>query len=251
MPPLTSQADQVPPIDSVREDKAVSLSLDMKGYALSYAKQGMDIFPVHSIKDGICSCRGSIKCKPGKHPRTSNGLLAATHDLHQVEVWWTKWPDANIGYRPGEKEIVLDIERDGLRNGLIGRLIKQFGPLPTGRTSATGGGGMHLFFTLPEGAPEIKSSAKVFDSLDVRTSKGYVILPPSNHVSGNSYAWKREGGAKVPELPMEWCDGIAQAQATRTAPTTINGAGKYTEGARNHSLFKMASAAIGKGKESQ
>jgi len=225
--------------------------LDMKGYALSYARNGLNIFPVHSIKDGICSCRGSPKCKPGKHPRTSNGLLAATSDLHQVEEWWTKWPDANIGYRPSAREIVLDIEKEGLKRGLLGELIKRFGPLPTGKTSQTGGGGMHLFFTLPEGAPEIKSSAKVFDCLDIRTVKGYVILPPSNHMSGNSYAWKKEGGTEVPEMPMNWCIGIAQAQSTKAAPNNNAGPKKYTEGSRNHSMFKMASAAIGKRKEPQ
>jgi putative DNA primase/helicase len=246
-----SQASKIPDKDSLAEDIPFSDTLEMKGYALSYAQQGMNIFPVHNIKDGFCSCRGSLKCKPGKHPRTSNGLSAATSDLHQVEEWWTKWPDANIGCRPHENEIVLDIEKEGLNNGLLGRLIKQFGPLPVGRISATGGGGIHLFFTLPEGAPEIKSSAKVFDGMDIRTVKGYVILPPSNHVSGNSYSWKKEGGAKIPELPMEWCVGIAQAQAKGVRQNTKDIREKYTEGNRNHSMFEMACAAIGKGKTPQ
>jgi hypothetical protein len=52
----------------------------------------------------------------------------------------------------------------------------------------TGGGGRQLFFTAPSGwhAPTNKTPIGV----DIRGQGGFAVLPPSQHISGNSYAWK-------------------------------------------------------------
>jgi hypothetical protein len=52
----------------------------------------------------------------------------------------------------------------------------------------TGGGGRQLFFKAPAGwqAPTNKTPIGV----DIRGQGGFAVLPPSNHISGKSYAWK-------------------------------------------------------------
>jgi putative DNA primase/helicase len=199
--------------------------------------------------NGTCSC-GDADCRsPGKHPRTSKGHNEATNDIEQVKSWWKAWPTANIGYRPKENEIVLDIEKEGIKNGLLRDLIKRFGPPPVTKTSNTGGGGQHHFYKLPEGAPEIRNRAKVFDGMDIRTVKGYVILPPSNHASGGLYIWEARAGRTVNELPIEWCNGIAAGQKTTPQTKARITRDEYADGNRNNAMFRMASAARGKGKE--
>ncbi|HKI68021.1 MAG TPA: bifunctional DNA primase/polymerase, partial [Verrucomicrobiae bacterium] len=52
------------------------------GAVLSYAARGWPVFPLHSIRNGACSC-GKADCKrgsAGKHPRIRHGLNAATCD---------------------------------------------------------------------------------------------------------------------------------------------------------------------------
>lgn len=52
----------------------------------------------------------------------------------------------------------------------------------------TGGGGRQLFFRAPEGwhAPTNKTPIGV----DIRGQGGFAVLPPSQHISGQSYTWK-------------------------------------------------------------
>ncbi len=86
----------------------------MLNAALDAARQGIPVFPLYDVFDGICSCRCSPKkCKggvhkcgsecanKGKHPRTRNGLIDATMDETQIREWWARWPLANIGAAMG------------------------------------------------------------------------------------------------------------------------------------------------------
>lgn len=52
----------------------------------------------------------------------------------------------------------------------------------------TGGGGRQLFYRAPEGwhAPTNKTPIGV----DIRGQGGFAVLPPSQHISGQTYAWK-------------------------------------------------------------
>lgn len=56
-------------------------------------------------------------------------------------------------------------------------------------TSKTGSGGYHVFCTL---ANVQNSVGMVHPQLDIRSTGGVIILPPSTHESGNNYAWIEE-----------------------------------------------------------
>ncbi|HEY6645896.1 MAG TPA: bifunctional DNA primase/polymerase, partial [Mycobacterium sp.] len=66
-------------------------------YALAYAARGYEVLPLN-----------------GKVPLTRCGFKDATADADTVREWWTKWPDANVGCRPPEDIIIIDVDP---RNG--------------------------------------------------------------------------------------------------------------------------------------
>jgi len=63
--------------------------------ALWYAENGYSVLPL----------------KPeGKTPLTSHGFKDATTDRGQIEKWWHRWPNANIGYALGPGRAILDVD---------------------------------------------------------------------------------------------------------------------------------------------
>ena len=69
-------------------------------------------------KDGRCTC-GDPNCKrPGRHPRTPNGLDDATTDPKLVRRFWMKWPKAKVIVPTGQGGVIA--------LSLIGRKAQQF-----------------------------------------------------------------------------------------------------------------------------
>lgn len=226
--------------------------------ALAYAAYGWHVFPLHGITDGRCTCGRTRDdgCSPGKHPRTHNGLKDASTNPLTVGRWWAWWPEANIGIRTGAVSNLLVVDIDPAHGGgaSLARLEAQHGALLT-REAETGSGGAHLYFQHPGG--ELGNSAgRLGAGLDTRCDGGYVVGPPSLHVSGRPYRWctatKRILPApawllallRQPERPPRtvrlpdrtprsayWLAALeAEAQAVADAP----------QGTRNHSLNTAA-----------
>ena len=160
--------------------------------ALGYAKKGWHVFPVYwRTPDGRCSCRKSIDdgCSPAKHPLTKHGLLDATTDETVIRGWWTKWPSANIGIATGEVSNLAVVDLDGPNTQT---LLKREGIfLPETATVQTGRG-YHAFYAHP-GCKVATRSAVLSDGqgskVDVRGDGGYVVAPPSVHITGKVYQW--------------------------------------------------------------
>src|SRR5690606_20524760 len=108
-----------------------------------------------------------------------------------VRQWWRVNPQANIGCATGTASglWVLDVEADGIRD--LQELEAAEGDrLSTNPATVTGGGGQHHLFKLNGHA--VNNMTRVNGrSIDVRGAGGYIILPPSNHASGERYAWMR------------------------------------------------------------
>ena len=138
-----------------------------------YASSGVPVLPLHTgLGGGRCSCRRPHCDRPGKHPRLRHGLTDATTDPRRIEMWWTRWPEANIGLRTGVAMDVADIDSaegwHGLRH-LLG------GAMPDGPEVRTGGGGRHFWFR-PTG---YGNRVRLLPGVDWRGAGGYVIAPPS------------------------------------------------------------------------
>jgi hypothetical protein len=171
--------------------------------ALRYAANGWPVFPCHGVANGSCNCRVADCASPGKHPRVAAGLRSASTDPAQIERWWQRSPSSNIGVRTGAESglVVLDIDPSHGGSRSIKTLIDRHGELSAVPRVRTGSGGWHLFFAHP-GEPVRNSAGRLGAGLDVRGDGGYVIAPPSEHVSGGHYRWEIEAAA-LPPLP-DW-----------------------------------------------
>jgi hypothetical protein len=177
--------------------------------ALAYAKEGWPVFPVQCPIKGHCSCGRPDCSSPAKHPLTRNGLKDATIDEARIRSFWRCFSTANIGIATGKLSpeaqqsglLVLDVDPRHGGNASLSMLTQMHNRLPFTRLVLTGGGGRHYYFTTDE---ELRSTVDLcgLSGLDVRASGGYVIAPPSRHISGTRYRFARP---EVPVAPLpEW-----------------------------------------------
>lgn len=159
--------------------------------ALDYAQRGWHVFPVYEpMEDGRCSCGKTDCSSPAKHPRTRHGVLEATTDQVRIRAWWTQWPDANIGLATGRKSriVVMDIDPRHGGDKSLAEFEAHMGRMPETLECLTGGGGRHFYLRAPEFP--IKNKVNLMPGIDFRGDGGYVIAPPSGHISGGLYKWK-------------------------------------------------------------
>jgi len=223
--------------------------------ALEYALKDLRVFPLHSIDEaGACTC-GKADCgSPGKHPRTKNGVKDATTDVEQIAAWWAKWPDANVGIATGNGLLVLDVDtkHDGIKT--IEQMEEAEGPMPETAMVLTGGGGRHYYFYLPPDKREgVKNAVGIGRGLDLRFDGGYVVAPPSRHVSGRTYEWEASSELSTGyTLPPVWLlraihNGSSGSKPTKTTTNPSDSlrdpdailAG-VDEGSRDVALFRYA-----------
>ncbi|MGE0145653.1 MAG: bifunctional DNA primase/polymerase [Planctomycetota bacterium] len=122
-----------------------------------------------------------------KTPHTAHGFRDATTDQRQIEEWWARWPDAQIGVATGEAGLLvvdLDLDEPRQRDGLraFAQLVDEHGLDDCGLVASTPRGGEHRFFAMPQ--PPIRSGTDVLRGIgttvrgiDVRAEGGYVVLP--------------------------------------------------------------------------
>lgn len=153
--------------------------------AISYAERGWPVFPVHVAPSGpgSCSCRNpECSTNAGKHPIYGGGLNSATTETAMIIKWWTARPDANIGIRTGIGFDVLDLDGETAMDSLDA-YMPDAAPIvgPMVRT----GRGIHIYMAAKAG----KSRNGILSKVDYKGAGGYVIAPPSLHVTGHRYQW--------------------------------------------------------------
>ena len=173
------------------------------GHALALAKRGFAVFPIWwprerqgSDRRLICACKRGADCtSPAKHPfgpLAPHGLLSASVDSDLIRQWFSEVPHANLG-AVTDKLIALDVDPRHDGDESLRALEREHGELPTTWRVLTGGLGQHLMFTCPDGV-EVRSSRAsdnpvLGPGIDIRARSGYIIAPPSRHISGRVYAW--------------------------------------------------------------
>jgi hypothetical protein len=211
--------------------------------AISYADLGFLVLPIWWVRDGRCGCGNPDCSSPGKHPwgrHAPNGLLDATGDGAVICSWFANGHVPNIAIRTGVESGALVIDSDPRHGG--DKSLPALGDLPQTATVATGGDplGRHIYFKMPP--VDIRSfsadrTPKLGPGIDVRANGGYVVVPPSTHISGREYRWLIDPRAGLAELPQQILDKLIDTHAVRTSATVENAIPK---GQRDNTLTSLA-----------
>ena len=209
-----------------------------------YTNQGWYVIPLYSIVNGKCTC-GNTGCKsPGKHPHgklVKHGPKDATTDKDTIAKWFNNGMPLNIGVCAGEKSGLVVLDVDPAHGG--NESLEQY-KIPETTEVITGSGGRHFYFKHPGG--DVRNSAGTLgDGLDVRGHHGYVVAPPSMHISGQEYRWSVDPKARMPALCPDWI--IKENKKI----TPISPGDSIPEGKRNNTLLSMAGAMRCKGFENE
>src|SRR5665213_742838 len=147
--------------------------------ALSYARQGLKIFPIlEGTKD---------------QPLIKQWGVNASSDSETVKTWWARWPEANIGLACGPSNIgVVDVD---VKNG--GKGVETIDNLDTfeglaltlTRQQRTPSGGLHHIYK----GQLANTVGAIGPGVDTRggagsRNGGYILLPPSATDVGR-YEW--------------------------------------------------------------
>jgi hypothetical protein len=211
--------------------------------ALAFARHGHAVFPVnwpveHNGKL-VCSCGSDSRGRPcgknaAKHPYgklAPRGLLSATTDPGILKSWFGyQAPDANLGVVT-DKLVVVDKDQRHGGDESLQALEREHGEFPPTWRSLTGGGGEHVIFACPDGV-EINSYAAanienppLGPGIDIRARGGYIVAPPSLHISGRQYVWSVDDHPK--DVPLAIApDWLIErlAASNKTAPSGDEGA---------------------------
>jgi KaiC/GvpD/RAD55 family RecA-like ATPase len=213
--------------------------------ALRYAGGHFPVLPIWGILDGKCQC-GDPECRsPGKHPipqLVPHGLIDATTDEATLRQWFEAYPQANLAWVTGHGFFVLDIDPRHGGDDTLAAYEEKHGKLPPTREVLTGGGGRHLYFLVADGVT-VRNGANVLGpGVDVRGEGGYVLVPPSSHVSGRTYEWEAmtvdEG--RRPAIAEPSLIEALRFPRLVTAPAAVDPAAKIPEGTRNDTLARLA-----------
>lgn len=185
--------------------------------ALKYLSKGWPVFPINPASKK--PCLESWKDYQNRIP-----------SVDEIEAWWTKWPWANIGLVAGELSGVSVIDVDPRHRGTTNNLLETV-------KAKTGGGGWHYFYKYN---PGVYSRNGLAEGIDLKSDGGYVILPPSEHKSGNKYKWVTPPFVnEFKPLPQWVIDSQKNKGVSTFDPALLQG---VSEGQRNES----AASVIGK-----
>jgi len=215
--------------------------------ALGYASLGIRVFPCFGINDDLtCRCGEEGCASPGKHPKTHNGLHSASLEPTYIRFAWEsdKWGN-NLAGVTGETFWVLDVDKKHGGLETLAEWEAEFGELDAAWIQKTGGGGRQYFFKHTAGITN--TSGKLGDGIDTRGEGGYVMLPPSKHVSGEQYRWHKDKRPHVKELfeAPEWLlakvfDYLGDRPAKRLDHNEVFEG--IAEGSRNDAIFRLAAS---------
>lgn len=210
--------------------------------ALELTSHGFPVFPVHSIREGNCTCRDKGCRSPGKHPMWPNWQQDATVERTALFKWSQKSPFANIGIKTGNGLVVLDIDPRNGGNDSLTELEQHFGKLPETVIVLTGGGGTHYYFRTMADS-KIGSKSGIRPGIDVKSEGGFVVAPGSLHKSGGQYTFDLcfhpdEGTRFLP--PPLWLLALLRDQSQRRPVTPHEWIVPISEGSRNEKITRLA-----------
>ncbi|MFA5895205.1 MAG: bifunctional DNA primase/polymerase [Candidatus Shapirobacteria bacterium] len=164
-----------------------NLTIDMLGQAFFLAERGWSVIPVGPDKIPF------VDWKKYQSERPTNENLFEWFAVSFLDK-------ANLGVITGKISGIVVVDIDP-RHGGSDELFKTLETLKV----KTGGGGWHYYFQYEDG---LQNQVGIQPGIDIRAEGGYVVAPPSLHMSGNRYEWANDPQITpimpLPVLIKEW-----------------------------------------------
>ena len=161
----------------------------------------------------------------------------------QIQEWWKKFPDANIGIITGKISnlAVIDVDTDEALMELNKYLPDNF-ECPMVQTP---GGGRHFYCRWEKG---LGTYQHLFGDIELKGEGGKITAPPSIGENGKPYEWIKDyelGKLIIPSLPKEFINAIKKYKPMENHH--IIAATNFTLHRRNEDLYHVARV-LAKGK---
>ena len=195
--------------------------------AIGYVRRAMPVLLVNGDKQPL----GDL------HPNGFHSPLRTPEDCRRA---CAVHPEGNLAVVTGPASGLTVIDVDGFDGASsIGELERELSPLPSTTIVATPRPGLHYW--LWTGSEAIASRIGLGPSLDVKSSGGYVLAPPSA-VGGKAYRFVSR--CKPAPLPGPWLECLRETPKRngRLDPgrwVDLLAAGALTEGMRNDRLTRF------------
>ncbi|MAE92703.1 MAG: hypothetical protein CMI67_24535 [Pelagibaca sp.] len=149
--------------------------------ALDLAAKGIPVLPWHWVARGT---------KQEKVPRITDWPNKATTDARQIERWFDKWPDAQVGFVTGERSgiDVVDLDQKHGKDGVAACEAAGI-TVDSPVVIETSTGGLHHWCAH---VPGQCSAQDLLDGVDVRANRGWAAAPGSDgyrFISGDADLW--------------------------------------------------------------
>lgn len=158
------------------------MSISMETVAQQIRESGWAPVALYGVSPGdgrFCHCSKGGSCpSKGKHPIETEWASRGFPTEQDVREMFTKHRTAQVGVRTGSVSgnlIVLDIDEGGRE--AIAPLVRANGGMPETLVVQTGSGGLHYYFTAPQGVVIPNSQSRVAQHVDIRGEGGQVVGP--------------------------------------------------------------------------
>lgn len=152
--------------------------------------------------------------------------------VDELRDWYGRFPNAGVGVIIGDEHAVIDVDEHGT-SGLdsLAELEAEHGALPDTWRAKTPSGGLHAWFSLPDGFRV--ASRQLAPGVELRTGRQVLVMPPA---IGREWEIAPDEAELAP-LP-EWVAAAARA-SVRATPAPDE---PVTEGNRHKFLLRLAGA---------
>lgn len=168
--------------------------------ALRYAELGLSVLPLKKDKTPYLGSWKKLQTTPA--------------NAFEINQWWDRWPDANIGIATGKLSglFVIDFDSDEA----LAAWQAKYEEMPPGLFYSTGKGTQYWFKfeSYNQG-----NKAAILEHVDLRGEGGYVMVPPSIHPNGRTYTWGNinpleHGLDELSDMPEEMLNFCKAANKT-------------------------------------
>ena len=151
--------------------------MTLREAALMYAeKYSFSVIPLISGQK-----RPLIKWEPYQTKKAS---------LIEIQDWWVKWPDANIGIVTGQISGICLVDADRYKQNYSEEIFLQyFNDSIVTPCVITPRGGLHMVFKAPREVISGKAEAANLPAIDFRCDGNYMVAPPSTNEKRIAYKW--------------------------------------------------------------